>query len=201
MFDLAFNAKDLLFYLIVFDSDGNILSATPVNNYKPHSFGGGYFYQDQNDNTISNFFDNRLVSFPTSNVENMGTPYTLSPNWLSGDIVKMATGSSLGNRLYSVMPVWDESNPNLYWCLIAGNYNIDAEPAQLDKPAYMAVVEIVPDSEGGTATTLMYSYELTNQWNNNTFAVDEDGAYFVTNGVNDSGASTEGYSWSLIPIH
>ena len=202
MIGLAFSAKDLLFSLIVFDSDCNILSATPVNNYKLHSFGGGYFYQDHNDNTISNFFDNRLASFPTSNVENKRTPYDLKPNWISDDIVKLVTKSSLGNRLYSVMPVWDKSNLNLYWCLLAGDYTIDAKHPvlkELKEPAYMAVVEIVPDANAkeGARTKLMDSYELTNQWNNNTFAVDEDGAYFVTNGVNDSGASTGGYCWAL----
>ncbi|MDJ0904322.1 MAG: hypothetical protein QNJ55_36630 [Xenococcus sp. MO_188.B8] len=201
MIGIALN-EHLMFHLIVFDSDCNILSTTRVNDFRPHSFGGGYFYQDHNDNTISNYFDNRLASFPTSNVENRRTPYKLTPNWISDDIVKLVTHSSSvtsSNRLYSVMPVWDKSNLNLYWCLLAGNYTIDDEPPVLKEPAYMAVVEIVPDANAkeGARTKLMDSYELTNQWNNNTFAVDKDGAYFVTNGVNDSGASTGGYCWAL----
>jgi len=166
-----------------------------LHNLKSLSFSGGYFYQDQHDNTIANYFDNRIVSFPTSNVEDKGDIYKLIPNWISSNIVELVTGSIRNNRLYSTMPVWDESSPNLYWCLLAGDY--DKDEKVLSAPAYMAVVQIIPDGKGGAETTLMDSYELTNQWNNNTFAVDEDGAYFVTNGVDRHGVSNKGYCWAL----
>ncbi len=200
MIGMSVSTKTGIFHVIVFDSDCNILAATPVNNFNLHnlkslSFSGGYFYQDQNENTIANYFDNRIASLPTSNVENKGEIYKLNPNWISCNIVELVTGSSKNNRLYSTMPVWDESSPNLYWCLLSGNYDIDKK--ELFSSAYMAVVQIIPDGNGGAETTLMDFYELTDQWNNNTFAVDEDGAYFVTNGVDSSGVSNQGYCWAL----
>ena len=79
MVGMSFSTDTGIFHIIVFDSDCNILSATPVNNFnfnlhnlKSLSFSGGYFYQDQHDNTIANYFDNRIVSLPTSNVEDKG---------------------------------------------------------------------------------------------------------------------------------
>ena len=38
---------------------------------------------------------------------------------------------------------------------------------------------------------------LERQWNNNVFAVDEEGAYIVTNGLNEEGECVEGYLWAF----
>ncbi|MCD4784922.1 MAG: hypothetical protein K8T10_13990 [Candidatus Eremiobacteraeota bacterium] len=51
-------------------------------------------------------------------------------------------------------------------------------------------------------TQLIDSVELTDQWNNNTMAVDEDGVYFVTNGVDADEKCTWGllHSYSYDPV-
>lgn len=201
MIGISLNESEI-FHLIVFDASCRILAKASTNLYHKNSFGGGYFYQDNNDNTIAIHFNNSLASYPTSKVEDKGEPYNLSPLWVSDNIVKLVTGSSKNNSLYSAMPVWDSSNPNLYWCLLAGEYDYTNQKPTLTSCAYMAVVQIVPDNQGNATTTLMASYKLDNQWNNNTFSVDENGAYFVTNGVthNDEEGydpSTEGFCWGL----
>ncbi|AOM42770.1 hypothetical protein A9255_02195 [Xenorhabdus hominickii] len=58
----------------------------------------------------------------------------------------------------------------------------------------MAVVEIDPKTG---QTTRINSLELEKQWNNNTFAVDEKGAYIVTNGIDNNRLCTEGYLWAF----
>ncbi len=58
----------------------------------------------------------------------------------------------------------------------------------------MAVVEIDPKTG---ETTLVGSVTLENQWNNNTFAVDEKGAYIVTNGLDKDNLCTEGFLWAF----
>ncbi|CAM3251287.1 hypothetical protein XNC1_1007 [Xenorhabdus nematophila ATCC 19061] len=58
----------------------------------------------------------------------------------------------------------------------------------------MAVVHIDPANGN---TTLVSAQELENQWNNNTFAVDDKGAYIVTNGIDNNGRCTEGYLWAF----
>jgi outer membrane protein assembly factor BamB len=104
--------------------------------------------------------------------------------------VELVTGSADGNWLYAVMPVWDD--PTLYWCLLSGIYNPSARTLYSD--ATIAVVQIVPDAgqSNGCTTTLVDAMRLSGQWNNNSFAVAEEGAYFVTNGVDDQGISRLG---------
>lgn len=184
------------FWLIVFDEDCNLISGTPAGKRDGNTFGGGYFYLDNNDNTIV-VQNNHIVSYPTRDVlpKPGGEIYPLKPNWRSANIIELVTGSTEGNGLYSSLPVWDENRPNLYWCLIAGQYNYQDYPdSTLTSPAWMAAVEINPEDG---STTLVGSLMLENQWNNNTFAVDEYGAYIVTNGIAPDGLCTEGYLWAF----
>ncbi|UCG15005.1 MAG: hypothetical protein JSU72_16250 [Deltaproteobacteria bacterium] len=57
------------------------------------------------------------------------------------------------------------------------------------------MVEVVPDrtQPNGCTTTLIDFIQLPNQWNNNTFSVDENGAYFVTNALTAPGVCDDGY--------
>lgn len=183
------------FWLVVFDEDCTIISGTPAGQRSGNTFGGGYFYMDNNDNTIV-VQNNHVVSYPTANVQpKEGDIYALKPNWRSADIIELVTGSPDNNTLYSSLPVWDKDRPNLYWCLIAGEYDYQNYPdSTLTSNAWIAVVEIDPDSG---ATTLVGSLELDRQWNNNTFAVDDKGAYFVTNGLDDKNLCTGGYLWAV----
>jgi hypothetical protein len=187
------------FWMVVFDENCNILSATPTGKLgSDKTFGGGYFYLDNKDNTIV-VQNNCIASYPTQNVLPIkGDIYSLKPNWSSENIVQLVTGSSEKNSLYSCLPVWDKNQPNLYWCLLAGEYNYSHYPdSTLTSPAYMAVVEIVPGSEARCITNLIGFKKLDKQWNNNTFAVDEFGAYIVTNGLDDNGKCNGGYLWAF----
>ncbi|WP_240043065.1 hypothetical protein [Photorhabdus luminescens] len=184
------------FWVVVFDENCNIISATPAGTLSGNStFGGGYFYLDNNDNTIV-VQDNKVVSYPTADVQpREGEIYPLTPNWQSADIIELVTGSAEGNSLYSSLPVWDENRQSLYWCLIAGDYNYQIYPdSTLSSPAWIAVVQIDPNDG---STTLIGAKELEKQWNNNTFAVDENGAYIVTNGIDSKGLCTKGYLWAF----
>jgi hypothetical protein len=184
------------FWMVVFDEDCNIISSTPVGKKESNTFGGGYFYLDNNNNTIV-VQSNTIASYPTQNVQPSasGQIYALNPNWQSSNIVQLVTGSAQGNSLYSCLPVWDPNRPNLYWCLLAGEYNFQDYPnSTLTAPAYIAVVQIIP---GTGATTLLSKIKLDNQWNNNTFAVDQLGAYIVTNGLDDAGLCTKGSLWAF----
>ena len=197
MIAVSFSGLERVYRLVVFDKDCHILSATKTSDYVPGTFGGGYFYLNSDENTVV-VGDNKIICFPTINVEEKCTVYELTPIWTSPDIVELVTGSSEGNSLYSCLPVWDEDNPNLYWCLIAGSYDF-TPPGKLDSQAYIAVVEVVPDDgqPNGCTTTLLDTMPLPNQWNNNTFAVDEEGAYFVTNALNDEGVCNDGYLYAV----
>ena len=112
-------------------------------------------------------------------------------------MVVMITGqSTTENSVYVAMPVWQTGNPNLYWVLLAGNYEFGT--STLKSNAFIAVVEIIPNkSASGCTTKLLGSQELHNQWNNNTLAVSEQGVFFVTNACDDSGACTSGYLHSF----
>ena len=180
------------FRLIVFDSDCEILSATLVGHKKKSGgFGGGHFFlnYDYNAVVVSN---NKLVCYPTANVEKRDSVYSLDPIWSSFDLVMLITNSLLGNSLYIGMPVWQTKNPNLYWVLLAGSY--DFENSTLKSSAYIAVVEIIPDctKRNGCQTNLVDSMQLKSQWNNNTMAVSPQGVFFVTNGCDENGACTSG---------
>jgi hypothetical protein len=183
------------FWLVVFDAECNIISGTPAGVRSGNTFGGGYFYLDNNDNTVV-VQNNHVVSYPTADIQpKAGEIYPLKPNWRSADIIELVTGSAEGNSLYSALPVWDEGRPNLYWCLIAGEYDYQNYPdSTLNSNAWMAVVEIDP---ANGATSLVGALELDRQWNNNTFAVDDLGAYIVTNGLDADNFCTEGYLWAL----
>ncbi|PHM39369.1 hypothetical protein Xmau_02976 [Xenorhabdus mauleonii] len=183
------------FWVVVFDENCNIISATPAGELSNNTFSGGYFYLDDKNNTIV-VQDNQIVSYPTENVQpREGEIYPLMPNWQSSNIVELVTQSAEGNTLYSSLPVWDENRPNLYWCLISGEYNYQNYPnSTLTSPAWMAVVQIDPINGN---TELIDAMKLEKQWNNNTFAVDEKGAYIVTNGIDNKNASTKGYLWAF----
>ncbi len=198
MIGVSLDYFTMQYWLVVFDEDCHILSASPAGKRSGSTFGGGYFYLDNNDNSIT-VQNNHIVSYPTQNVQpKRDDIYPLKPNWRSADIIALVTGSPEGNSLYSCLPVWDAQRPNLYWCLIAGQYNFEDYPdSTLTSPAYMAVVEVVPEGDGKCSTNLIGSLPLKNQWNNNTFAVDESGAYVVTNGLDDNNQCTEGYLWAF----
>lgn len=170
--------------LVVFDQELNILASPIVSPCIPGSWGGAYYYLNHEENTVlSNA--NVIRCYPTS--EEVGD--TLDPLWTSANIVELVTGSADGNVLYTVLPVWDD--PELYWCLLSGAY--DPSSRILHSEAYIAVVQIVPDGgQSGCTATLVDAMRLPGQWNNNSFAVDEEGAYFVTNGVDDQGISRLG---------
>ena len=186
------------YWLVVFDEDCHILSATPAGKRTENTFGGGYFYLDNKDNSIT-VQENRIVSYPTQNVRpKKDEIYPLEPNWTSADIIELVTGSPDGNSLYSCLPVWNAERPNLYWCLISGKYNYQDYPdSTLTSPAYMAVIEVVPEGDGNCRTVLIDSLKLDKQWNNNTFAVDKSGAYIVTNGIDDNNQCNQGYLWAF----
>ena len=183
------------FFVVMFDQECNIISATEAGAKQGDTFGGGYFYLDNHDNTVT-VQENKIASYPTQEQPLKEDIYPLTPNWTSVNIVELVTGDN-NNTLYSALPVWT-GKPNLYWCLIAGQYDYNNYPnAKLESPAYMAVVEILPDGNGGSVTSLLGKLELENQWNNNTFAVDEQGAYIVTNGLAKSGEAGPSYLWAF----
>lgn len=184
---------EAFFTLVVFDKDCHILSATRFAKHVKNSFAGGYFYMDKDDNAIV-MGNNKAVCFPTANVEKKEEIYRLDPLWTSDDIAKLVTGKEDGNVLYSVLPVWHtEGKCNLYWCLLAGAYIFKQDVHTAD--AHIAVVQIDPDKSQphGCTTTLIDSLPLEKQWINNTFAVDERCAYFVTNAMDEEGVCTLGY--------
>jgi len=191
MTGVALSYEDATYRLVVFDKDLRILSATETADFVPASFGGGYFFMDKDDNSVV-VGENRMKCFPTANVEARDEVYELEPLWVSDDIVRLVTQSDAPNSLYATLPLWDAGRPNTYWCLLAGHYDVNT--GVLGSPAYIALVEIVPDPSqpGGCTTRLIDRMELSRQWNNNTFAVDEDGAYFVTNGLDERGACNQG---------
>ena len=197
MIGVSFSKLDRAYRLIVFDEDLHILSSNKTAKSIPGSFGGGYFYLNNEDNAVVGRI-NKIACYPTANVEAKSEVYELSPIWTSQNIVEMITGSSAGNSIYSTMPVWDDENPNLYWCLLSGSYD-PTPPGKLNSHAYIAVVKIAPDrgKPDGCTTTLIDAMPLINQWNNNTLAVDEENAYFVTNGLNPDGVCNEGYLYSV----
>ena len=166
------------FFLVVFDSDCHIISSTKFGRYSG-TFAGGYFYLNNDYDAIVTT-GSRLECYPTASVPQKSEVYSLEHKWKSADIVKEVTGSFEGNALYSALPIWGQTN--LYWCLLAGDY--DTTSGELQSPAYMAAVEIVPDDKkiDGCTTKVKSFLKLENEWNNNTFSVDDTGAaYFVTN--------------------
>ena len=175
------------FRLIVFDSECNILSATVTGHFRPNSFGGGYFYLNRDDNAVV-VSNNKLACYPTRHVAKKESVYSLDPIWITSDLVLMITQSPdpFGNVLYGAMPVWKEDS-NLYWVMLAGKYDFDT--GELTSDAFIAVVEITPDShkENGCQTRVVDSHRLEKQWNNNTMAVSEQGVFFVTNGLHKDG--------------
>ena len=173
-----------IFRLVVLDVDCNIISVTEFGILHNLSFAGGYFYLDASDNSII-CKSNTIVSYPTANVEVKSKVYSLTHNWESDDIVKLVTNSATGNYLYSSLPVWGQ--PNIYWVLLAGNYQLSA--GVLNSNAHLALVEIVPDESvpiRKCRTTLLDKHEFVNQWNNNSVSTDEDGFYFVLNAMENS---------------
>lgn len=196
MTGVSLSYADHAYRLIVFDKDLHILSATKTSDFVAGSFGGGYFFMDRDDNSVV-VGDNRMKCFPTADVEKKDSVYELEPIWVSDDIVRLVTQSDAPNSLYATLPVWNSAKPNVYWCLLAGHYNIGDKT--FTSPAYMAVVQIVPDAAKlkGCRTVLLDKLVLPRQWNNNTFSVDEQGAYFVTNGLDEHGVCNQGYLYGV----
>ncbi len=192
MIGMSFAQGEGQYRLVIFDEDCNIISATKTSTLVPNSFGGGYFYLNQDNNTVV-IANNCISCYPTADVAKREEVYSIDPLWQSEDIINLVTGSPDNNSLYSALPVWND-NTNLYWCLIAGQYDF-TPPGSLVSNAWIAVVEITPDASqpGGCRTVLRDALELENQWNNNTFAVDQDGAYFVTNALDEEGRCNRGF--------
>lgn len=184
------------FQLIVFDSECHILSATVTGHKHFSGFGGGYFFLNNNDDAVV-VSNSKLAYFPTNFVAKKESVYSLDPIWTSEDLVLLITKSDDRNILYAAMPVWQTSNPNLYWVILAGTYDIDS--SSLNSNAFIAVVEISPDStkRNGCETKIVDLLELQNQWINNTLAVNDQGAFIVTNACDDSGACTSGFLHSV----
>lgn len=189
----SFSFTDSKYRLIVFDHNLNIISATVTGNFVLNSFGGGYFYLNEDNNSVV-IGDNKMKCYPTADVDDTGKVSSLEPLWVSDDIVTLVTESSDPNSLYASLPVWGQ--PNMYWCLLAGNYDFDS--SAVISPAYIALVRIVPDERqsNGCTTSLIAKMELPGQWSNNTLAVDDQGAYFVTNGCSDGPCNT-GYLYAV----
>ena len=206
MIGMSFNLG--LFYLIVFDTDCNILTANITgqgfHDITHGSFAGGYFYIDNDGNSIA-VGDNKLVAYPTSQVAKKDEVYALKPLWKTTSVVRAVTGHD-DNVLYSSMPVWGKKN--LYWCLLGGKYLVTGgNEVTISKSAYIAVVQVTPTSTKpgpGMETTnyvkmtVLAKKELNTpyaQYNNNTFAATEEGAVFVTNGLAEDNSCTLGYCY------
>jgi hypothetical protein len=188
---VSFSYEKREYSLIVFDEKLKILAQAVTSKQVLGTFGGGYFFLDNKENTII-AGDNKLKYFPTSYVKDTGSTYQLDPIWISDDIIAMIPEAGF-NSLYSAMPLWDKDLPYHYWVLISGIY--DTGKNKLVSNAWIAVVEIKPDPDilNGCNTRIVDAMEFPDQWNNNTFAVDEDGAYFLTNGFSAPGVCDDGY--------
>ena len=151
-----------IYSLIVFDSECHILSATETGTVDPAVFGAAYFFMNNEDNAVV-VSGNKLACYPTNDVEKRGSVYALEPLWTSQDLVCMITKKcDTTNSLYCAMPVWQTGQHNLYWVLLAGNY--DMNTSTLNSNAFIAVVEIIPDptkcKSNGCETRLVDSLEL-----------------------------------------
>lgn len=194
MIGVSLDQQDGHFWLVVCDKDCKILSSTKLAIKQPNTFGGGYFYMNHLEQTVV-VSANKMVCFDTANItadSGSGDENSLSPLWTSDNVIEAITGKPFGNSMYSSLPVWGD-DPELYWCLIAGNFNLNT--GEYSSPAGMAVVRVHPDpsAPNGCVTTLLDSILLDGEWNNNTFAVDQEGCYFVTNVLDEAGNTTSGY--------
>lgn len=183
MIGVSLNWFDFSFYLVVWDENLNLISSTFLQRKKSGSFGGGYFFMNQHNYTIVGT-TSQLICFDTRDVKSdsgSGDNNTLSPVWTSDDLLD-AFSLSPDNALYAAMPVWSD-NPNLFWLLFAGKYRMSS--GEYEQPCGMGVVEITPNESTttGCVTVKRDILLFENEWNNNTFSVDESGAYFVTNVV------------------
>lgn len=180
MLGVAFDEVEREFNLIVFNKECEILGTATTGTYTKGTFGGGYWFINQDENAVV-VGNSKIQCYSTANVPDTGTVETLKALWISDNIVEHYGGASL----YSSMPVWGVENH--YWCLLAGSY--DSESGEITSTAKMAVVEVVPDSsqQFGCRTIFKGVFEPETSYNNNTFSVDEDGAYFVTNTLGDIG--------------
>ena len=207
---VAMAYSDGVLRIIVYDTDCKILSANytgkAFEDLTSGSFAGGYFYLDSDEHSIV-VGDNKLKAFPTGLVSKQEEVIELELLWESDDIVKAITEED--NVLYSTMPVWS-TDPGLYWCLLGGKYSVtDGNDVIITSSAYIAVVQITRaprQTRGGAKsttdviTTVLAKKELNTpfaQYNNNTFAVTEDGAVFVTNGLDKSNQCTSGYCYRV----
>ncbi len=193
---IALSVLNGVFYVIVFNSECEIISATNTGQ-GGGTLAGGYFFLNSSDNAVVvSGATNTLACYPTADVQKRAAVYPLTPDWTTVDMVELITDRSHGNTFFMAMPVWKAKRPNLYWAVLNGKYNF--EPGRLVSSAYVAVVKIVPDdSSGGCQTTLVDKYQLPNEWCNNPPAVSEDAVFVLTNACDDSGACTSGYMRSM----
>jgi len=165
-----------VFRLIVFDTECNIISVNTTGNmlrsYPNFSFAGGYFYMDNNGDSIV-VGNNCMMKYPTNLVEGQ-----IELTWKTQNLVEKVTGGR-NNLLYASLPVWDIAD--MYWCLIAGKYTNENGVVTVTSDAHIAVVKV--DSTNGYQGTVMDKLPLPGEYINNTFAVTEESAVFVTNGT------------------
>ena len=172
--------------LIVFDKECRILAKRRVAMKKTRGFSGGYFYLNNDDNAVV-VANNSLACYSTANITPTEEVSPIDLVWKTPDLVEAITGSSTQqNNLYGGMPVFTTDKSNLIWVVLAGIYNDDTKT--LESSAYVAVIEILPDTQtdDGCTTTVLDKVELTNEFNNNTFAASERGFFLVTNGWDPS---------------
>lgn len=194
MIGVSLDQNDGHFWLVVCDKNCNILSSTKLAIKQPGTFGGGYFYMNHLEQTVV-VSANTMICFDTAYITSTsgsGDENSLTPLWTSDNVIEGITGKRFGNSMYSSLPVWGD-DPELYWCLIAGKFDLSTQ--EYSSPAGMAVVRVTPEpsAPNGCITTIEDSVLLDGEWNNNTFAVDEAGCYFVTNVLDDQGKTTLGY--------
>ena len=88
----SFSFTDSKYRLIVFDHNLNIISATVTGNLVLNSFGGGYFYLNEDNNSVV-IGDNKMKCYPTADVDDTGKVSSLEPR----------RGSKLEEALVAIM--------------------------------------------------------------------------------------------------
>ena len=202
MIGMAFT--DGFFHLITFDTDCNIITANKTgqafHDVTSGSFAGGYFFLDNDGNSIA-VGDNKLQAYPTASITPETEVYALEPLWTTTSVVDAVTNGD-DNILYSAMPVWG-AEPGTYWCLFGGKYTVsNGDEVKISKYAYIAVVQVktstkrAPKDNAEIEPIVLAYLRLDDQYVNNTFAVTEQGAVFVTNGLDtETGRCTSGYCY------
>jgi len=188
--------KDGLFRVISWDSNCNILTSNLVNTISKNSFGGGYFYLNQNDDTIVVKDHHHLACYNTSDEIPKGEDNKIGElelKWQSDNLAdlmcdKLGVCKENVTSIYSTLPIWNDPDGNKYWVLVPGSFdyqNNNTCTNPVSKHAYIVALEINPNSDklNKCDTNILDCYPLPDAYVNNTLAADEDGLYFVTNQV------------------